>query len=159
MYYSLVKMKLSIACGTQLPVLMVHYQLLVLAPVTVLQMKHLKMLLTKIVLLNIVVMVLVITFLVLFSVGQILTAMWFLTANSLPARDPMIVSIEGSNQPSSVLLFGSSWPLIYSGLSDIDSDPNRYSYGMTEIISNNIIIIVLLSLRKAISLMLFNIVK
>jgi hypothetical protein len=159
LYYSLVKMKSFIAYGTQPPVMMVHYQLLVLAPVTVLQMKHLKMLLTKIVLLNIVVMVLVITFLVLFSVGQILTAMWFLTANSLPARDPMIVSIEGSNQPSSVLLFGSSWTLIYRGSSDIDSDPNRYSYGMTEIISNNIIIIVLLSLRKAISLMLFNIVK
>jgi hypothetical protein len=44
--------------------------------------------------------------------------------NSLPARDPMTITIEGSNQPSSVLLFGSNWTLIYSGTSGFDSDPN-----------------------------------
>jgi hypothetical protein len=51
----------------------------------------------------------------------------------------MRITIEGSNQSSSALLFGSSWTLIYNGSSGLDSDPGRYTFGLTQFISNNVI--------------------
>ncbi|CAF1068284.1 unnamed protein product [Rotaria sordida] len=69
----------------------------------------------------------------------LLTGIRFRTANSLPERDPIKITVEGSNRPSSALLLSSSWTLIYNGSCGLDSDPGRYSLGVTEIISNNVV--------------------
>jgi len=61
----------------------------------------------------------------------------FCAANSYPLRDPIIVAIEGSNQPFTALTLGSSWSLIYNGSSGLDIDPNRYTCGVTQWLSNN----------------------
>jgi hypothetical protein len=71
--------------------------------------------------------------------ASLLAGIQFCTANSLPERDPMTITIEGSNQSSSALLLGSSWSLIYNGSSGLDSDPGRYSFGVIEIIPNNVV--------------------
>ncbi len=71
--------------------------------------------------------------------ASVLTGIRFCTANASPERDPMRITIEGSNQSSSALLFGSSWTLIYNGSSGLDSDPGRYTFGLTQFISNNVI--------------------
>lgn len=70
---------------------------------------------------------------------SLLTTIRFLTAPSLPERDPMHITVEGSNQPSSALLLGSSWTLIYNGSSGLDADPGRSSFGVTLVIANNIV--------------------
>ncbi|CAF4074563.1 unnamed protein product, partial [Rotaria sordida] len=71
--------------------------------------------------------------------GSLLTGIRFYTANGLPERDPMTITVEGSNQPSSALLLGSSWTLMYNGSSGLNSDPGRYRLGVTETISNNVV--------------------
>jgi hypothetical protein len=68
---------------------------------------------------------------------SLLTSIRFCAATSLAERDPMTITIEGSNQSSSALLFGSSWSLIYNGSSGLDSDPGRANYGVTQAIPNN----------------------
>ena len=69
--------------------------------------------------------------------AMILSAMRFCTANSFPSRDPMTMTVEGSNQTTtSLLTLGSIWNLIYNGSTGLDSDPGRYSYGHTMIFSN-----------------------
>ena len=68
---------------------------------------------------------------------SLLTAIRFCAAGSLPERDPMRITIEGSNQPSSALLLSSSWTLTYNGSNGFDSDPGRSSFGVTQILLNN----------------------
>ncbi len=71
---------------------------------------------------------------------SLLASIRFCAAPSLPERDPMTITIEGSNQPSSsALLLGSSWNLIYNGSSGLNSDPGRTSFGMTQTIPNNVL--------------------
>jgi hypothetical protein len=41
------------------------------------------------------------------------------TGGSLPTRDPIIITFEGSNHPTSALHLGSSWTLIYRGPSGL----------------------------------------
>ena len=60
----------------------------------------------------------------------------FCTANDIPERDPLTITIEGSNQTSSELTLGSSWTLIYNGSSGLDTDPGRQVYGQIQHISN-----------------------
>jgi len=48
----------------------------------------------------------------------------------------MTITIEGSIQPSSALLLGSSWTLLYNGSSGLDSDPGRSSEGVIETVTN-----------------------
>lgn len=60
----------------------------------------------------------------------------FLTASDIPPRDPIAVTLEGSNASSSLLTLGSSWTLIYNGSSGLDTDPGRYSYGIIQYLSN-----------------------
>lgn len=49
------------------------------------------------------------------------------TGPNLSLRDPITITFEGSNQPISTLTFGSSWTLLYSGLSGLATDPGRQS--------------------------------
>ena len=71
---------------------------------------------------------------------SVLIAIRFRAATSLPERDPMRITIEGSNQPSSVLLLSSSWTLIYHGSNGFDSDPGRSNFGVTEMLPNNAVL-------------------
>ena len=52
-------------------------------------------------------------------------------------RDPMTITIEGSNANSSALIFGSSWTLIYNGTSGLTTNPGRRGLGVQQTISNN----------------------
>lgn len=71
--------------------------------------------------------------------ASLLVAVQFCAANNLPERDPLTVTIEGSNQPSSALTLGSSWTLICNGLTGLNPDPGRFAGGTVEYILNNMI--------------------
>lgn len=60
------------------------------------------------------------------------------TGNDNPPRDPMTMTLEGSNQTGSALFLGSSWTLIYSGPTGLATDPGRQSYGVRQTFSNTI---------------------
>ena len=69
--------------------------------------------------------------------SSLLLAFRFGTPNSFPTRDPLHVSIEGSNQPVSALTLGSSWTMLYNGSCGLNTDPGRYAWGVTQWIMNN----------------------
>ncbi len=63
----------------------------------------------------------------------------FATGNDVPARDPMTLTLEGSNvRNMTELLLGSSWTLIYNGVSGISAavDPGRMMNGSQETFFN-----------------------
>ena len=62
------------------------------------------------------------------SNATVVLGLHFATANDCPERDPISVTLEGSN--SSDLDLGSSWTLIYNGSTGISasSDPGRMVY-------------------------------
>jgi hypothetical protein len=70
--------------------------------------------------------------------ASLLLSIRLCTALSYPQRDPMTITVEGSNQTLSVLNLGSSWTLIYNGSSGLTPDPGRGSYGITQNFSNSI---------------------
>ena len=59
--------------------------------------------------------------------------------NDQPPRDPLTVTIEGSNEPTSALILGSSWTLIYNGSTGLDTDPGRYNFGVIQNLTNNLV--------------------
>lgn len=61
----------------------------------------------------------------------------FCTANDVASRDPLTVTIEGSNQPSSSLTLGSSWTPIYNGSTGLQPIMTRNACGSTLFVSNN----------------------
>jgi hypothetical protein len=60
------------------------------------------------------------------------------TANNLPERDPLTISLEGSNLSGTVLTQGSSWMLIYQGPSGLLADLGRYTCGPMQSLNNTI---------------------
>ena len=62
-----------------------------------------------------------------------------IATGQLAVRDPLAINIEGSNQIGSALTLGSSWTLIYNGTSGLSTDPGRYSLGVKQAISDNIL--------------------
>jgi hypothetical protein len=60
------------------------------------------------------------------------------TASDSPERDPLTVTLEGSNESGIALTVGTSWTLIYNGSSGVDSDPGRSTCGATQFIYNTI---------------------
>jgi hypothetical protein len=73
------------------------------------------------------------------SIGSsILKAIQFVTGNDNTNRDPITITIEGTNL-TSLLTIGDSWTLIYSGSSGLDTDPGRNSLGIEQIFNNNTI--------------------
>jgi hypothetical protein len=54
-----------------------------------------------------------------------------------PWRDPLTITIEGSNQNGSNLTLGSSWTLIYNGTSGLSTNPGRNMLGTKQILLNN----------------------
>ncbi|CAF1044622.1 unnamed protein product [Adineta steineri] len=67
----------------------------------------------------------------------LVTGLQIYTADDPPERDPITVSLEGSNQSVSNLAFGSSWTLIYNGDSGLKTDPDRYNCGVVQQINNS----------------------
>ncbi|CAF1427733.1 unnamed protein product [Adineta ricciae] len=53
-------------------------------------------------------------------------------------RDPMTITIEGSNNDQSELLLGKSWTPIYSGSSGLTKSLQRSSYGTTQTVATNV---------------------
>jgi len=60
---------------------------------------------------------------------SLLVYMIICTGGSFPERDPLTITIEGSNEHPSSLFLGSSWTLIYSGTSGLLVDPGRTQFG------------------------------
>ena len=67
----------------------------------------------------------------------VLDGLRFITGNDAPPRDPLAMTLEGSNQPNSTLLLGSSWTLIYNGSCGLNTDPGRSASGQTLSLSSN----------------------
>ena len=63
----------------------------------------------------------------------------FCTANDAAARDPMSITLEGSNQTGTDLNLGSSWTLLYSGVSGLQVDPGRSQYGSRVYFNNTMV--------------------
>ncbi|CAF0823740.1 unnamed protein product [Adineta steineri] len=55
------------------------------------------------------------------------------------ARDPMTITIEGSNLNGSTLILGSSWTLIYNGSAGFIINPGRAAWGTLQLIPNPLI--------------------
>ena len=71
--------------------------------------------------------------------ATVMKALQFRTGIDLPPRDPLTITLEGSNQNGSTLLLGSSWTLVYNGSSGLDVDPGRASLGVTQTFASNTI--------------------
>ena len=72
---------------------------------------------------------------------SVATSLLFATANDHPDRDPLTITLEGTNATSSgALNLGSSWTLIYSGPTGIDpvTTPARSMYVPQQNFSNTI---------------------
>ena len=69
--------------------------------------------------------------------SSLLLAFKFRTADSYPPRDPLLITVEGSNLPNASLIYGSSWTQIYAGSSGLDADPGRYTSGNLQWIPSN----------------------
>ena len=76
-------------------------------------------------------------YLTLNAVVCIVTGFQFTTAMSQPNRDPMRITLEGSNTNHSLLTFGASWTLIYNGSSGIEIDPGRGKTGSRQSLNNS----------------------
>lgn len=75
------------------------------------------------------------------SNATIATALLFATANDFPSRDPITVTLEGTNATTVAgLNLGSSWTLIYSGSTGIHPTiaPTRSTYVTQQNFSNTI---------------------
>ena len=70
--------------------------------------------------------------------SSLIVSLQFYAANDIPSRDPMTVTLEGSNSANSSLIYGSSWTLIYSGPSGLAIDPGRYGAGQIQNFSNTV---------------------
>lgn len=68
---------------------------------------------------------------------SLLIAFRFRTGNDLPERDPVAITIEGSNHNSSLLTLGPSWTLIYRGSTGLAADPGRHKFGSNELLFDN----------------------
>ncbi|CAF1313602.1 unnamed protein product [Adineta steineri] len=76
-------------------------------------------------------------YLTMYNKSMSLVAFYLGTNEYDSMRDPLSVTIEGSNLYGSELTFGSSWTLIYEGSSGLISDPGRSSFGAIQILPNN----------------------
>lgn len=61
--------------------------------------------------------------------SSILTGIRFATANDAAARDPLQITLEGTNATGAALDQGASYSLIYSGTTGLATDPGRLTLG------------------------------
>ena len=67
----------------------------------------------------------------------IFVAFYFVTNVDTTARDPLTITIEGSNQNASALILGSSWVLIYNDSTGLTNDPGRSTMGAMQTLPNS----------------------
>ena len=60
------------------------------------------------------------------------------TANDAIGRDPLQITLEGSNENTTNLTFGQSWNLIYDGGTGLEIAPPRLSCSLVQCINNSI---------------------
>lgn len=60
------------------------------------------------------------------------------TANDGYTRDPLTVTLEGSNQSGIELTFGTSWTLIYDESCDLYTNVERYTCGDIQYFDNSL---------------------
>jgi hypothetical protein len=53
----------------------------------------------------------------------------FATANDMPDRDPVRITVEGSNAPDAAETQGNGFVLLYEGPSGLENDPGRNQWG------------------------------
>ena len=70
--------------------------------------------------------------------ATVIRAFRICTGNDAVPRDPMTMTLEGSNQTGSALFQGSSWTSIYSGVTGLATDPGRQSFGVRQTFSNSV---------------------
>ncbi|CAF1558763.1 unnamed protein product [Adineta steineri] len=70
--------------------------------------------------------------------ASLVTGLQICTANDRPERDPLTMSLEGSNQSGSNLTLGSSWTLIYNGPSGLQTNPGRLTCRIMQLTNNSI---------------------
>ncbi len=68
----------------------------------------------------------------------LVTGLQICTGDDRPERDPLQVSLEGSNQSGTGLTLGTSWTLIYKGNSGLEPDPGRVACGILQSFNNSI---------------------
>jgi hypothetical protein len=60
----------------------------------------------------------------------VVTGIQLATANDVPDRDPVAITLEGSNTDDALKAKGKGFTLIYKGPSGLTKDPNRSSWGL-----------------------------
>ncbi|MDB5321099.1 MAG: hypothetical protein JWN40_2730 [Phycisphaerales bacterium] len=60
-----------------------------------------------------------------------LTGVRFKAGNDSPERDPLTITIEGTNSPNPTTTLNSAWSPIYSGVTGLATDPGRDTAGPT----------------------------
>lgn len=71
------------------------------------------------------------------SNASLAVAVRFATANDYPNRDPITITLEGSNESNTTALhLGSSWTLIYNGSTGLLPVNARRTYGVQQNFSN-----------------------
>ncbi|CAF1035305.1 unnamed protein product [Adineta steineri] len=68
---------------------------------------------------------------------QCVTGLQICTAEDYATRDPLTISLEGSNEPYPTLILGPSWTLIYNGPSGLQKDPGRLTCGIVQLVNNS----------------------
>jgi hypothetical protein len=68
----------------------------------------------------------------------LVTGLQVCTANDFPERDPLTVTLEGSNESGTALTVGTSWYLIYNGTTGLQSNPGRGICGTVQSFNNSI---------------------
>ncbi|CAF4134679.1 unnamed protein product, partial [Adineta steineri] len=68
----------------------------------------------------------------------LVTGLQICTGSDFPERDPLTVSLEGSNQSGASLTLGSSWTLIYNGPSGLQTNLGRLTCGIMQLMNNSI---------------------
>lgn len=68
---------------------------------------------------------------------SLLRTVRFSTGTDISERDVLTVTIEGSSESSTALMYGSSWSLIYNGSSGLENVTTRSTFGPTQLLSNN----------------------
>ncbi len=70
------------------------------------------------------------------SAMSVLTGFRMGAANDATERDPLTITIEGTNSPNPTVTLNSVWNQIYSGTSGLDTDPGRNTFGAQISIAN-----------------------
>jgi hypothetical protein len=65
---------------------------------------------------------------------SVLTKFRISTGSGHAERDPLVISIEGSNGGN--LTEGSSWTILYNGSSGLTTNPGRETFGSFQLVSN-----------------------